>query len=315
MTAHLVRIAVLALAALACARPEPAGVAHRSELRRLGIPASPPATWDTTFTGLRGRYESFAVRLRAADGRAVTGRLLRPAPSAARPGAGRKHPAVLLNDGRELDSRAVEALPEEFGDVVVLSLDYPAEIPYQISVADVVLRPTQLRRAAERVPAAFSLGAAYLAARADVDSARIALAATSFAVPFAVAAAAADQRFRNVALVYGAGDLDRVLAANLTTRPRALRPAVAWLATRPFRELEPEKYIALIAPRPIVMINGLDDPQMPREAVLALYEAAGEPREIVWLRTGHLMPTDTALVRTLVDTALARMPVLRDATP
>jgi len=114
-------------------------------------------------------------------------------------------------------------------------------------------------------------------------------------------------------LVYGAGDLDRVLAANLTLRPRALRQAAAWLATRPFRELEPERYIALIAPRPLVMVNGIDDPQMPRAAVEALFAAAREPKSIVWLRTGHLMPTDSTLIRALVDTALARLPVLRGA--
>jgi hypothetical protein len=31
------------------------------------------------------------------------------------------------------------------------------------------------------------------------------------------------------------------------------------------------------------------------------------------MRTGHLLPTDSALIRTLVDTALTRMPVLDDS--
>jgi hypothetical protein len=60
------------------------------------------------------------------------------------------------------------------------------------------------------------------------------------------------------------------------------------------------------------MVNGRDDPQMPVQAVRALYAAAREPKTLVWLTTGHLMPTDTALIRVLVDTTLVRLPVLAD---
>lgn len=177
-------------------------------------------------------------------------------------------------------------------------------------MGDLLLRGGSLRASAERIPALFSLGAAYLASRGDVDSSRIGLAATSFAVPFAVIAAAMDERFRDVVLIYGAGDFPRVMAANLALRPAFLRRPAAWLATRPLAGLEPERFVARIAPRPLVMINGEDDPQMPREAVRALFDAAREPKSIVWLRTGHLMPDDSALVRQLVDSAFARMSVL-----
>ena len=79
---------------------------------------------------------------------------------------------------------------------------------------------------------------------------------------------------------------------------------------RPFADLAPERFIGLIAPRPVVMVNGIDDPQMPAEAARVLYAAARPPKSITWLRTGHLMPTDSALIRTLVDTAFAQLPVL-----
>jgi fermentation-respiration switch protein FrsA (DUF1100 family) len=218
---------------------------------------------------------------------------------------------VLLQDGREEDSAVIGRLPAEFGDAVVLALDYPAEIPYVMRLRDVVLHGERLQDAARQIPALFSLGASYLAQRTDVDSSRIALAATSFAVPFATIAAAADERFRNVALIYGAGDLPSVVAANLTIRPRFLRGPAAWLATRPFTAFFPERFIGHIAPRPIVMVNGVDDPQMPVGAVRRLYDAARQPKELVWLRTGHLSPTDSALIRSLVNRALVRLPVLQ----
>ena len=77
----------------------------------------------------------------------------------------------------------------------------------------------RVRTALGDIPPAFLLGAAYLAERGDVDTTRMAVAATSFAVPFATIAAAAEPRFGDVALIYGAGDLPSVVAANLTTRP------------------------------------------------------------------------------------------------
>ena len=87
---------------------------------------------------------------------------------------------------------------------------------------------------------------------------------------------------------------------------------IARLAMSPFARLAPERYAARIAPRPILMVNGVDDPQMPRRAVEALYAAARQPKTIIWLRTGHLMPDDTTLIRALVDTTLSRLPALAD---
>jgi hypothetical protein len=217
---------------------------------------------------------------------------------------------VLLQNGREENSGVIGRLPAEFGDLVVLALDYPAEIPYVMRLRDVVLHAERLERAARQIPALFSLAAAYLAQRSDVDSTRMALAATSFAVPFATIGAAMDERFRNVALIYGAGDLTSVVEANLHIRPRFLRRPAAWLATRPFADFFPERFVGRIAPRPVVMVNGIDDPQMPTRSVQRLYDAALSPKSIVWLRTGHLMPTDSTLIRALVDTALARLAVL-----
>lgn len=263
---------------------------------------------ETSSSQARGRYVAEAVHLRSTSGLTTTGRLVRPS-------TGRCFAAVLLQDGREENSDVIGRLPSEFGDVVVLSLDYPTELPYTVELRDFLLHSGTLRDGARKIPPAFALGAAYLAQRADVDPTRIAVAATSFAVPFAVIAAAADDRFRNVALIYGAGDLPSVLAANLPNVPRVLRDPVAAAAMRSFAAFAPERFVGRIAPRPIVMVNGIDDPQMPGTAVRHLYDAAHDPKEIIWLRTGHLMPTDSVLIRALIDTAFSRLPVLRDSLP
>jgi fermentation-respiration switch protein FrsA (DUF1100 family) len=296
-------VALLFFDALACrAGPSPESAAAARHAQR--------ASAETTFTGMRGRYAAYRVELRTSDGASSTGRLLQPA----RPLSNERHAAVLLQDGRELNSRAIESLPADFGDIVVLSLDYPEELPYKIELRKFFTDVDRLRRAARRISSTLSLGADYLSARDDVDSSRLAIVASSFGVPFAVIAAAGDERFVNVGLVYGAGKMDEVLAANLKIRPRVLRRVAAWLVMRPFAEFAPEQYVARISPRPIIMVNGIDDPQMPRRAVQSLYDAARQPKTLIWLRTGHLMPDDSTLIRALVDTTLARLPALHSGS-
>jgi fermentation-respiration switch protein FrsA (DUF1100 family) len=273
-----------------------------------GTRVDSPVTAEVAYVEPRGRYDLYRVRLQA-EGETATGRLLHPRR------AGSRFPAVLLNDGRELNSAAVEYLPPDFGDVVVLSLDYPEALPDEFDALTMLLDSDHIRRELRRIPRLFSLGAAYLTQRPDVDPSRLALVVTSFAVPFGVRAAAEDSRFRNVGLIYGAGELPRVLEANLSLEPRFLRSLAAELADQLYGEFEPTHYVEAIAPRPLVMVNGRNDPQMPVEAVRALYAAAGEPKALIWLTTGHLLPTDRRLIRELVDTTLARLPVLERVRP
>lgn len=300
----LTAVSVAALAAFlsgACV----ASMATRDELASYRGRAGHLVSIDTSRSSPRGRYASHRVRLVSSTGLTVVGQLLRPS------GEPACYAAVLLQDGREENSGVIGRLPAEFGDVVVLSLDYPTEVPEALRIRDATIHAGRVRDAARDIPAGFLLAAAYLAQRGDVDTTRLALAATSFAVPFATIAAAADTRFRDVALIYGAGDLPSVVAANLTTQPRVFRRPLAWVATRPFLAFAPERFVGLIAPRPIVFVNGMDDPQMPVAAARRLFDAAHAPKSAIWLRTGHLMPTDSALIRTLVDTAFATMSVLR----
>ena len=193
----------------------------------------------------------------------------------------------------------------------MLSLDFPEGIPYRLSMRTFVSQSVRIRNELRRISRFFSIGGAYLAQREDVDSARLAMVMTSFSVPFGVIAAARDERFRNVGLIYGAGDLGRVFEANLDMRPRFMRAVAGWFVMRLYGEFEPTDYVAGISPRPLVMVNGSDDPQMPVEAVRALYDAAREPKALIWMQTGHLLPTDTDLIRALVDTTLDRLPVLQ----
>ncbi len=69
-------------------------------------------------------------------------------------------------------------------------------------------------------------------------------------------------------------------------RPRAAALALAGGGVGP-PELDPARAIGRFSPRPLLFVNAERDEVISREATLALYEAAGEPRRIVWFDTNH----------------------------
>ena len=71
--------------------------------------------------------------------------------------------------------------------------------------------------------------------------------------------------------------------------------------------LAPELWVPQVAPRPVIMINALDDERLPREAVEALYASAREPKEQIWLTGQHIQPNRQEVVRQLVDVVLSRV--------
>ncbi len=60
---------------------------------------------------------------------------------------------------------------------------------------------------------------------------------------------------------------------------------MAWRAGYRFREVEPLRDVARIAPRPLLLIHGLKDTTISPEDSRRLFEAAGEPKEL-WLVEG-----------------------------
>jgi fermentation-respiration switch protein FrsA (DUF1100 family) len=71
--------------------------------------------------------------------------------------------------------------------------------------------------------------------------------------------------------------------------------ALAWWIA----PLEPVRYVGRIAPRPLLMVNGAEDSMIPRGNVLALYDAAGAPKELRWTVGEHVQPDEAALIERL----------------
>ena len=62
----------------------------------------------------------------------------------------------------------------------------------------------------------------------------------------------------------------------------------AWVVSLVVSPLEPLKYVGRISPRPLFVLSGSGDDRMPLDASRLLHEAAGEPKTIRWIDTGHV---------------------------
>ena len=130
-----------------------------------------------------------------------------------------------------------------------------------------------------------SRGVDFLVEQRSVDSRRTGIFGSSRGAILGAIAAGADRRISPVVLFYG-GHYDALENGHL--------PAAC-----------PANYIARIAPRPLLMINGTQDSDMIKErAVDPLFKLAKQPKQIIWTDGGHTFATEehrAAIIQWLRD--------------
>ena len=171
---------------------------------------------------------------------------------------------------------------------MLLALDYPYQGKKSgLSTWEFLRRLPEMRRAMLDTVPAVMLALDYLSQRDDVDRRRVLLVGGSFGALVAPAVAAAEPRFSAVAILFGAGDLESLLYANLEY-PAPLRGMLAWIGNTVVSPLEPLKYVHRISPRPVFMLTGVEDSVMPERAAALLHEAAGQPKTVRRISAGHV---------------------------
>ena len=301
---NLLVLVLLLAALLACEVPFAPGMDdYRRELReRKGDLVSA----EVVLTEAEAGHLTHDFELRSTSGLVVRGRL-RVHPDA---GPDDRRPVAILLGGIDRGGDAVALLPPELYPSAA-ALWYPEALDAE-DAEDALRRMDELARIAWDLPAAILLAADFLAARPEVDSSRMAAIGASFGGFFVPAAAAADTRLRNVALLYAGGDLAGLLGHHLESEaPPAAALLGGEMAALRLQRLEPVRWMADIAPRHVLLVNGQDDDLITRGSAEALIRATRPPRDVVWMATGHLDPDDEPFLRELVDTALSRLPVLR----
>jgi hypothetical protein len=288
-------LGLLVLERLLLADPEPGMLARRGTL----------ASVEEQWTRSAGGYRTQGLRLESTSGLAFEMALKRPLQD---PHA--RRPLVVLLGGHRTGRDAVE-LVEDTGGTVLAALSYPYDGNHGVKGLAVLAAAPAIRRAVLDTPPAAMLALDWLLVQPFVDPARVELVGVSLGAPFAVIAGALDPRFGRVWSIHGAGEPARLIEHNLVRRlPFApLRGLVvrAAAAAGCLPRLAPERWVARIAPRPFVMINGSDDDKLPPECVGALWAASRPPAELSWVEGGHVRPKKEELVRELVARVVARI--------
>lgn len=131
-------------------------------------------------------------------------------------------------------------------------------------------------------------GVDYLSARDDIDMGRIGFAGFSMGGAIGAIFCALEPRVKAAALAITGGNFDKL---NIRAGSESSRERVR----RAYRIVDPARYVCRIAPRPLLMINAAKDEIVPKTATEALYEAARDPKRIVWYDCGHTSLPDEYL--------------------
>ena len=142
----------------------------------------------------------------------------------------------------------------------------------------------------------------YLVTREDIDAHRLYLVGASFGAITGSTAFAFEPRLQAGVLVYGGGNLRLLLDSPQTrdllgiwTQPAVCRAAFFLAPADPIR------YVAWASPRPVLFQNGTRDTLVPAASGEALFQAAHEPKEIIWYDSDHIGLDEAHVVVVLND--------------
>lgn len=255
-------------------------------------------------TAVEGAYLLTPVRLVAKGGLAVNLVVRR-----ARADSGRRLPLAIILGGPYTGREAARLVGDTRG-VIVAALSYPFDGDPRPDAATFLREIPKIRAAFLDTPPAIMLALDYLLRMPGVDSSRVEAIGVSLGAPFVCVAGAIDPRIARVWAVHGSGGSYRPLEANMhrTIRFAPLRMVAAAIANVIIAgpRLDPTRWVGRIAPRSFAMINAVDDERLPRSAVDALYRAARDPKEQIWM-TGAHVHGDSATIRRIAAIVTPRI--------
>lgn len=219
-------------------------------------------------------------------------------------------PAAVIVGGIETGRRILELIPPQRG-LILVGLDYPREPKLDFNgLVPSVRSAIQLRSSCVDMVSGVLLVADWLQRQPIVRHDHISVVGVSIGATVAAAVGAADtkKQFSQVVLVQGGAGVGRILAHNA---PRLGLPFSAefcqdvgdWF----FKPLEPARYVARIAPRPLTLLAAKQDAFMPADATEALYSRASDPKQLIWLEGPHVTPDEKTMIAELSKRVLTEL--------
>jgi len=244
--------------------------------------------------------KTYDFRLTASTHDHMTGRIRVPA-------ADGRFRTALLTVGIETGREAIGLIQGQ-EDVVFMAVDYPFKGSWDFSGLAAIRTLGRLRSMATRTVPLLLHCLDWIFVQPFVDAEEVNVIAVSFGSFTGIPVAVIDERVKQLVVVQGGGGLSRVIAHNAKRWGATASGGLAgWLGGLFLAPFEPTRYIPHLSPRRLVMINGEGDAYFPRSSAEALYQAAGEPKEIVWHTTAHVMPEEQQLVNELVREVAVRL--------
>ena len=234
------------------------------------------------------------VELRLANGRGLSLRARVRYPETAR-----RLPAVLILAGLETGRDAAGLTPITV-PAVQMSVDYPYDGPMWFEPGELLRAAPRLRSSLFDAAAACLLAVDYLAANPIVHPDSLFVVGCSFGAFFGPIVAAARPEVDGLVILQGGGGLRSLIRANMRWAgvESGIEP-IAVLGAVVLHPFEPTRWVGRISPRPVTLVNSRGDQRIPPDTVERLFAAAREPKRLVWVDSGHLHPTDRALIARL----------------
>ncbi len=143
-------------------------------------------------------------------------------------------------------------------------------------------------------------GLDYLATQPQINSKRIGLAGVSLGAIIGTVVSGVDTRIKAVVLISGGGDWGLILKtlssrnATVGGRDTSAFKNVNWASLSVLlAPVDPLTFAAHIAPRPLLMLGGRKDTTIVPKAQQELFDAARQPKQIVWYpQYGHVPPPE-----------------------
>lgn len=294
VAAALSTLAVLGATGFLLRDPMPRFMARRSTL----------ASVSEGRRSTEGGSELRSVHLVARSGLAVDVTIRRQLGDSAR-----RLPLVVVLGGHLTGADAARQVGETPG-LVVAAMSYPFQGDPRPSATTFLMEIPKIRAAFLDTPPALMLALDYLMTQPDVDTGHVEAVGVSLGAPFVTIAGALDQRIHRVWAVHGSGGSYAPLEANMRRTIgfaplRALAASIANVIIAGPR-LAPENWVRQISPRPFVMVNASDDERLPRSSVDALFLAASQPKEQVWMSGKHVHG-DQPTIQRLVEIVMTRV--------
>jgi len=207
---------------------------------------------------------------------------------------------VITYAGANTGDAILQLIPAN-DDLVVVAVQYPWSPPH--TLIGRIRAVDDIRQAAYRTIAGGLVAVDFIALSERLDTRRILLLGASLGSIFATIHGAIDHRVPQVVLIHGGADLAGTLDAEIRNVPRWIRWPLVRIARIPVATFDPVRYVGRIAPRRLLIIAARDDWRFPPAAVLAFFDRAGQPKEILWTNTGHV----GARNRRVVDVVIAEL--------